>query len=338
MNRRAFLGLMGGAALGWATRGEAEEARLAPGCIRLSPPTGQTVLDGSIRQGVFMDTGTGRPESGMFGNTRKYADGSARFHEGIDIAPVQPWRRDRNPTDVVRAAAAGLVVYINRCQYNPSLYGNYVVLAHPVEGFGEVYTLYAHLRKIDDALRAGQNVPPGRALGVMGHTPDFPLARAHLHFEIGVMMNRFYYLIDPQHGVWNGANLYGIDPCDAFAEQRKKGFFDIAAYIKARPIAWATVLSLREKPDFFKRYPSLWNADRFETWQTLVLFSREGIPVSATSLDPKRIYKLPAGSAAELRKGRDWSEPKRQRALIENLLVSPKTPNPTQLSKPGEVG
>lgn len=339
--RRQFLTALGAAALGGAAQGSGllgAEAGSARGIV-LSPPTGQLVLDGSVRQGVFMDTGTGRPESGMFGNTRKYADGSPRFHEGIDIAPVQPWRRDRNPTDVVRAAAAGLVVYVNHQELNESLYGNYVVMTHPVAGFGEVYTLYAHLRRFAEGLRAGQQLAAGSALGVMGHTPDFPLARAHLHFEIGVMLNRHYYLIDPQHGVWNGANLYGVDPCEAFAQQRRKGYFDIAAYIASRPVAWATVLPpMAEVPDFFRRYPSLWRATEHARWRTYVAFSREGIPVKATSLDPAmQACKMDWGNAKVRATGRDWSEPKRSRTLLDNLLVSPRWV-PEGAKAVGEVG
>lgn len=286
-----------------------------------------------------MDTGTGKPESGMFGNTRKYADGSPRFHEGIDIAPVQPWRRDRNPTDQVCAAADGMAVYLNRHALNPSLYGNYVVLQHDVAGFGAIYTLYAHLRTLAANLRAGAQVSAGQPLGIMGHTPDFPLARAHVHFEIGVMMNRYYHLIDPQHGVWNGANLYGVDPCAAFAQQRRKGYFDIAAYIASRPVAWATVLPpMAEVPDFFRRYPSLWHAPEHARWRTWIGFSREGIPVGASSLDPAKNYKLNMGDARVRATGRDWADPKRFQTLLDNLLVSPThrpTPAPTKL---GEVG
>lgn len=337
IRRRQFMEALGGVAA-LACGGRAFAAAAPTVGLRLSPPTAQKVLDGSLLQGVFMDTGTGRPESGMFGNTRKYADGSPRFHEGIDIAPVQPWRRNQDPTDLVRAAAPGLLVYVNRQAENPSLYGNYAVMTHSVPGFGEVYTLYAHLRCFCQGIRAGLQLRAGEALGVMGHTPDFPLARAHLHFEIGVMMNRFYYLIDPQHGIWNGANLYGIDPCHAFAEQRRKGFFDIASYIRSRPRAWAKVLPpMRSVPDFFRRYPSLWHAPRHAEWRTLVSFSREGIPISATSLDPAVRYKLKLIDPQVLATGRNWADAKRGQVLIENLLVSPETAS-EEFSKMGEVG
>lgn len=340
LRRRTVLGLLGGALAPRPIWGAPAEATPV-GALRLSPPTaGQPMLDGSVREGVFMDTGTGRPESGMFGNVRKYADGSPRFHEGIDIAPARPWRRNRDPQDRVRAAADGLVVYVNRCARNPSLYGNYAVLTHPVAGFGEIYTLYAHLRAFAEGLRAGQTVRAGHVLGVMGHTPDFPLARAHLHFEIGVMMNRHYPLIDDQHGVWNGANLYGVDPCAAFAEQRAKGFFDIAAHLRGRrAAAWAATVPPGPLPDYFRRYPSLWHGEHRATWPMEVRFSYEGIPLAGRCLEPG----APAGrawlavSAAERRKGRDWQDAKRGAALLENLLTSPSRP-PAHPLPTGEVG
>ena len=284
-----------------------------------------------------MDTGTGRPESGMFGNVRRFADGSPRFHEGIDIAPAQPWRRDEPPTDVVRAAADGVVAYVNRHADNPSLYGNYVVLTHAVAGFGTVYTLYAHLRRTARGLRAGARAAAGTPLGVMGHTPDFPLARAHLHFEIGVVMNVHYPLIDPQHGIWNGANLYGVDPCDAFREQAGRGFFDMGAYVRGRPVAYACAVDAPgAEIDFFRRHPALWRGPRNATGGSWVAFSREGIPVLGRALGAGE-RPAPAIGRAALATGRDWSASARAEVLSANLTVRPGHV-PGAAARLGEVG
>lgn len=307
----------------------------------LQPPTGQKVLDGSDLS-VFMDTGTGRPESGMFGNVRRYADGSPRFHEGIDIAPLPPWDRTTNPTDVVKAAADGMVVYINSMEQNSSLYGNYVVMTHTVSGFGTIYTLYGHLRKFHEALRPGQQISAGTPLGIMGHTPDFPLSRSHLHFEVGVIMSRYYTKIDPQHGVWNGANLYGIDPCKVFAA--KKGFW-FTDYFRNRRAAFTLgiVPPKRRIPDYFSRY----SLPHPET-NLAVDFSSEGIPLRATVL-PVRITeglkegeaKVLAWNASEIRKGRPYVKDgvltKRGEVLLDNFLVSPAYA-PKWPVKQGEVG
>ena len=323
-----------------------------PAGIVLSPPTtGQPILDGSVRKGVFMDTGTGRPESGMFGNVRRYADGSPRYHEGIDIGPEHPWDRQSDPPDIVRAAAEGLVVYVNRHAYNESLYGNYVVMAHRVPGFGEVYTLYAHLRVFARGLKAGIYLRSGSPLGIMGHTPDFPLARAHVHFEIGVRMSPYYPMIDPQHGIWNGANLYGINPCHAFAAQREKGIFDIAAYLGSRSAAFETVLPARILPNGRRILPCTHcghseyliratlprNANRYA-----VAFSNEGIPLGLRAVaDDAPIGQILSWDEDLIQQGRPFVKrgrlTERGLTLLENLTVAPSNPPRTE-ARMGEVG
>lgn len=277
-----------------------------------------------------MDTGTGNPRSGMFGNVRRYADGSPRFHEGIDIAPMQPWKRGTPPGDTVRAAADGLIVYLNRCDGNPSLYGNYAVMLHDVPDFGPVYTLYAHLRSFEKTLRAGRRVAAGHPLGTMGHTPDIPVGRSHLHFEFGIMLNRFYPLIDPQHGVWNGANLLGIDPCIVFREQRRKGFVDVAALFRSLPPAMTVALpmSLLGRMDILKRHPWLRPTDHGT--HLAVTFSREGIPTAIRAFTPARkpaCGEVLAFDADEIRRGRpfvaDGRLTARGRSHLATFLAAP---------------
>lgn len=320
--------------------------------LRLYPPTGQQVLDGSLRDGIFMDTGTGKPESGMFGNTRRYADGSPRFHEGIDIAPVQPWRRTEEPDDRVCAVAEGRVVYINDCTKNASLYGNYVVLWHEIPDFGNAYTLYAHLHHVDASLKVGEKIPARTVLGIMGHTPDIPRARSHLHFEIGLMQNSFYPMIDPQHGIWNGANLFGIDPCVAFGAQRHKGIFDFDDYLSKKPEAFCVAidgkylvnrlgglrLTCSHMPYLRRHAPTTISAERAYA----IAFSREGIPLSVRELPAEvKPGTILTENTAELRRGRPFVKhgelTKRGEALLEGLLVCPGFP-PRSTEKQGEVG
>ena len=68
-----------------------------------------------------------------------------RFHEGIDIRPLQ---RDTTgePLDVVHAVAAGKVVYTNTVP-SYSNYGRYIVIEHQLDGC-PYYSLYAHLSAI----------------------------------------------------------------------------------------------------------------------------------------------------------------------------------------------
>ena len=357
LTRRSFLEIIAGSMSACSLPLFAEKARapltsVSETGIHLYAPTEQKVLDGSIREGVFMDTGTGKPERGMFGNTRRYADGSPRFHEGIDIAPMQPWRRNQLPEDLVYSAAEGTVVYMNTYAKNASLYGNYVVLWHQIPDFGGIYTLYAHLRKFATTLKVGEQIPAHTLLGVMGNIPDIPVARSHLHFEIGIMHNRFYPMIDEQHGIWNGANLFGIDPCVAFGAQRHKGIFDFGAYLSEKPEAFCVAidgkylvnrlgglrLTCSHMPYLQRQAPKTISANT----PYALAFSREGILLS--------IRELPAAvkpgtilteNIAELRRGKPFVKhgelTKRGKALMEGLLVCPGFP-PASGEKQHEVG
>ena len=67
-----------------------------------------------------------------------------------------PWTRStRSPP--------GGSAYVNRRAGN-SNYGIYVVLAHDEPALGEVYTLYAHLARVESGLHAGQPVEAGQVL------------------------------------------------------------------------------------------------------------------------------------------------------------------------------
>src|SRR6202047_1818291 len=81
-----------------------------------------------------------------------------RFHEGIDIRPLQRDARGE-PLDQVRAIADGKVVYANLIP-GYSNYGNYIVIEHRWDS-SNYYSLYGHLSAI--AVRPGQTVRRGEA-------------------------------------------------------------------------------------------------------------------------------------------------------------------------------
>ena len=108
-------------------------------------------------------TVSGKPESGAFGMVREEGK---RFHEGIDIKPVS-LNADGEPLDLVLAAMDGLVAYVNPHVNGP--YGRYVVLLHPQAEL-PVYTLYAHLAKIEPSLQTGRTIRRGTVIGLMGRT------------------------------------------------------------------------------------------------------------------------------------------------------------------------
>ncbi|NYV66348.1 peptidoglycan DD-metalloendopeptidase family protein [Bacillus sp. Gen3] len=99
------------------------------------------------------------------------------MHKGIDIA------RPSNRT--IKAADNGRVVFAGW----DGGYGNKIIIDHN-NGFR---TVYAHLSSIN--VSAGEIVPKGSAIGVMGATGD--ATGIHLHFEVykdGNLMNPLSYL------------------------------------------------------------------------------------------------------------------------------------------------
>ena len=102
-------------------------------------------------------------EGGQYGfvrNPRRFGTTvlETRFHEGIDIRPLQRDARGE-PLDVIHAIAAGKVDYINNAP-GGSNYGRYVVIEHLFGGC-PYYSLYAHLSAV--RVNIGDQVSPRRA-------------------------------------------------------------------------------------------------------------------------------------------------------------------------------
>jgi len=226
-------------------------------------PTPNTAwADGRPLADYAQHAGSGDPESGTFGGVRS---GGAHFHEGIDIKCLARDRRGE-PLDNIFAAMTGVVRHINSSA-GDSNYGRYIVLEHP-EQTPAVYTLYAHLARIAPGLREGATVTRGQVLGVMGHSSGgymIPVDRAHLHFEIGVMVTRdFQAWYDRRkfgsrndHGAWNGMNLMGIDPLDFLNAWRARRVDSFQDYFSRMPTAARLRISTHRVPDFITRYPAL---------------------------------------------------------------------------------
>ncbi len=159
-------------------------------------------------------------QGGSYGyvrNPRNTAHGEVftKFHEGIDIAPVE---RDAagEPLDAVLSIADGTVVFVS--PNAASNYGNYMVVEHPCgEDHGNFYSLYAHLRRMD--VTAGTTVKRGQPIALMGHTGDgLDRRRAHVHLELCLLLSdrfdayyaKHYKLANP-NGNWHGHNLIGLD-------------------------------------------------------------------------------------------------------------------------------
>lgn len=236
----------------------AEGARLE--LVWPTPNTGWA--EGRSPEQWLQHAGSGDPQSGNFGGVRS---SGAQFHEGLDIRPVAVDRRGE-PTDSVFAALAGVVRHVS-VSPGTSSYGRYVVLEHPGVT-PAVYTLYAHLARVESAIRPGVAVNAGTVLGTVGHSSGgytIPKDRSHLHFEIGLVVTRDFqawyqrrkFGSRNEHGMWNGMNLLGLDPL-AFYNDWKAGRLQSAQDFFGR---METVLRLRiatyRTPDFVTRYPSL---------------------------------------------------------------------------------
>ena len=231
---------------------------------------------------------SGKPESGSFGMVRE--DGK-RFHEGIDIKPVA-LNPDGEPVDLVLAAMDGQVAYVNPHVNGP--YGKYVVLVHPDAELA-VYTLYAHLAKIEPTLRVGASVRHGTPIALMGHTSAGVSAitkdRSHLHFEVGLLLSTGFnnwYAAQPenrkspnQHGLWNGQNLIGMDPMLLLGAKNP----NLLAAVRSQPVALSVVMHTAKTPDFVRRYPMLARGDNARTSYWYIEFSWQGMPLRWTALE-----------------------------------------------------
>jgi hypothetical protein len=236
-------------------------------------PTAQTgLLKGDLR--VFMPTLPQHPDSGLFGTVRTGAKGQPRFHEGVDIAPLQRDRRGE-PTDAVRAVAGGVVGYTSGVAGN-SNYGKYVVVLHS-DPLGAVYTLYAHLASI--TVKPAQVVQAGTPLGVMGHTSSsaIPRERAHVHFEIGLLHNERFALwyraqkLKPDHGNFHGQNLSGTDPLAFLRWQQAHPADSFRDFLATQPTAFSIAVTPARAPDFFRRYPALWEGAAWRAGTPVIL-------------------------------------------------------------------
>jgi peptidoglycan LD-endopeptidase LytH len=221
--------------------------------------------EGRRIEAFIQPTASGEATSGCFGGVR---DGGAQFHEGIDLKCVGRDRRGE-PTDQVFAAMAGVVRHVSRKAGN-SNYGRYVVIEHP-DSTPAIYTLYAHLAGVAPEVTPGAPVRAGQPIGVMGHSSNgytIPRERAHLHFEMGLMMTRDFqawynargFGSPNEHGPWNGMNLMGFDPLDFYEQWRARRIDTVRDFFRGMRAQVRLRIATPKVPDFMQRYPGLLRA------------------------------------------------------------------------------
>jgi hypothetical protein len=242
-------------------------------------------------QEIVQPAASGKPETGLFGLAR---NSGSRFHEGLDIRPVQ---RDKKgePTDIVKAVAPGTVAHI--APTPNGAYGRYIVLTHYQPGI-TFYTLYAHLQSIAPGLKEGATIKAGQNIGIMGRSDasgGFPKERAHLHFEVGVRLsdsfNNWYsrqkdFTTPNRHSIWNGRNLSGTDPLPFLGGGLLYGRApDLAVILKNEPVAVTALVATTQIPDFVRINPTLVNGPipkSLAGWK--VEFAWHGLPFRWTPL------------------------------------------------------
>lgn len=241
-------------------------------------------------------TVSGDPESGLFGCVRS---GGTQFHEGLDLKPVGRDRRGE-PTDEIYAAMDGVVRHVNN-KAGDSNYGRYIVIEH-TGMTPAVYTLYAHLARVEPGIAPGATVKRGQTIAIMGHSAGgggIPKDRAHMHFEIGLMLTTNFeawyawrrFGSENEQGLWNGMNLMGFDPQDFLRQWRAGKADSFQQYLDGMRGVVRVRVATSLTPDFIRRYPALLRRPLplglVSGWE--VECNSTGLPFAWTPLGPNEV-------------------------------------------------
>ena len=241
-------------------------------------------------------------EGGQYGFVRdpKMAtDGKivyTRFHEGMDVAPVQ---RDAKgePMDEVFAIADGTVKYANAS--GKSNYGNYVIVEHLTED-GPFYSLYAHLRLI--VVQRGDKVQVGSKLGMMGHTGSgIDRRRSHTHVELNLLLHQPASIWEcdpampttpalpaskpPAPPALNGTNLVGLDIAGWLQAHHADPYLRLADFMhRAEPYFKIRTPCNGTELEITRRYPWLRTPGKLSrSWE--ISIAATSIPLKIEPLD-----------------------------------------------------
>ncbi len=298
------------------------------------PTANHALLQPGGEEKFFVGT-VGKPwATGRFGCVR--TDGW-QMHEGLDIKCLQ---RDSGgePIDAVLATADGTVAYFSA---KPSLsnYGKYIVLRHHIDGL-EVYSLYAHLKKIRDDLKIGQAVKSGEAIAAMGRTTNtregISRDRAHVHFELDLLVNegfpRWYKKAFPTQR----------DPRLLLLEQHRHGTnFNLVNFVRNQAELCRVLVRATNFP-WLKRYPPLIERNALAEKEGVagyeISLNYNGVPYrliprAASEIKNKARFQLLSINEAEYRKnpcrrlvvkrGGRWALARNGNNLLELLTYSP---------------
>lgn len=268
-------------------------------------PTPQRLWRQVDNPAVYMPTGSGRVASAGYGSVRTGSNGLPRFHEGIDVSPMERDRRQR-ALDPIFSMGDGHVVHISRSAGNSS-YGIYIVIEHEDE-VGKVYTLYSHLASVAEGLQKGQHVTRGQPIGIMGYTSTLgiPVSRSHLHLEIGTILNGYYARMSKAqkrsnpHGNYHGFNLAGFDPRTLLfrLDDQDPTYFSFLEALQEESPAWRLLVKGSRRPNYFDRYPALWSDSPASGTAYWIEVSHGGVPLAGGFVSAEDAQKLNGGRYA----------------------------------------
>ena len=203
---------------------------------------------------------------------------------------------------------SGVVRHVNP-RAGESSYGRYVVVEHP-DLKPAVYTLYAHLSAVKPGLKPGDVVTCGQVIATMGRSSGgytIPKDRAHLHYEIGLVMTRQFqswyawkeFGSPNEQGIYNGMNLMGINALDFLDQFRARRVNNFTEYFAQLPAVATVRITTRRTPDFIQRYPELLTAEiplaGVAGWEVKV--NATGLPFSWTPLGATDVIGFKADEA-----------------------------------------
>lgn len=226
------------------------------------PTENRAFAEAKPQEDYLQPTASGNLHSALFGCTR---NNGYKFHEGIDLKATR-WDSRREALDDIYAIAKGKIVHISKISGHSS-YGRYLVIEH-TDLQPAIYSLYSHLRSVENGLQVGQTVQAGQKIARMGRSASgytIPRNRAHLHLEIGLRLTDYFqpwydaekFTTKNRHSIWHGFNLIGMDAYDFFQQYRDQQISSIGEYVDTLPIDFSLLISTRRVPDFIRRYPEL---------------------------------------------------------------------------------
>ncbi|HEX2861165.1 MAG TPA: hypothetical protein VHN79_05980 [Lacunisphaera sp.] len=148
----------------------------------------------------------------------------------------------------------------------------------------------------------------GQVIATMGRSAGgyaIPKERAHLHFEIGLMLTENFHSwfvwkkfgSPNRHGVWNGMNLIGVDPKDFLDQWRRRRVDNFQQYFSGLKSAVRLRVATTHVPDFIRRYPALLRKPidgLVGGWE--VQCDVTGLPFAWTPLSHNQVVGMRSGS------------------------------------------